>query len=54
MAGSISKILETLDYFGYSYKEPVYTHGKKVEFPKCCLINAKELKRLTSWFFLRF
>ncbi len=38
---SISKVLETLDYFGYSYKEPVYTHGKKVEFPKCCLINAK-------------
>ena len=27
---SISKVLETLDYFGYSYKEPVYTHGKKV------------------------
>lgn len=38
---SISKVLETLDYFGFSYKRPVYTHGKKVEFPKCCIINVR-------------
>ena len=38
---SISKVLETLDYFGFSYKKPVYTHGIKLEFPKCCLINAR-------------
>lgn len=38
---SISKVLETLDYFGFSYKKPVYTHGKKVKFPKCCIINTR-------------
>lgn len=38
---SISKVLETLDYFGFSYKKPVYTHGKKVKFPKCCITNIK-------------
>ncbi|WP_019850278.1 DUF1905 domain-containing protein [Desulfitobacterium sp. PCE1] len=38
---SISKVLEALDYFGFSYKKPVYTHGEKVMFPKCCIINTK-------------
>lgn len=38
---SISKVLETLDYFGFSYKKPVYTHGRKPEFPKCCIINSR-------------
>lgn len=38
---SISKVLETLEYFGFSYEKPVYTHGKKTDFPRCCLINAK-------------
>lgn len=38
---SISKILETLDYFGFTYKKPVYIHGKKVNFPKCCIINTR-------------
>ncbi|MEN1760396.1 DUF1905 domain-containing protein [Anoxynatronum sibiricum] len=38
---SISKVLETLDYFGFSYRKPVYTQGKKVQFPKCCIINVR-------------
>lgn len=38
---SISKVLETLDYFGFSYSKPVYTRGQKVEFPKCCIINVR-------------
>lgn len=39
--GSISKVFETLDYFGFSYNNPVYTHGKKIQFPKCCIINVR-------------
>lgn len=42
---SISKVLETLDYFGFSYKKPVYTHGQKVDFPKCCIINVREIPK---------
>jgi hypothetical protein len=42
---SISKALETLDYFGFSYKKPVYTHGQKVDFPKCCIINVREIPK---------
>ncbi len=42
---SMSKVLETLDYFGFSYKKPVYTHGKKVEFPKCCIVNARGIEK---------
>lgn len=42
---SISKVLETLDYFGFSYKKPIYTHGKKVEFPKCCIINERSCEK---------
>lgn len=38
---SASKVLETLDYFGFSYNKPVYTHGKKVSLPKCCIVNVK-------------
>lgn len=38
---SISKVLETLDYFGLSYYKPVYTHGRRVELPKCCIINVR-------------
>ncbi len=38
---SISKVLETLDYFGFSYKRVVYTQGEKVNFPKCCIINVR-------------
>jgi hypothetical protein len=38
---SIGKVLETLDYFGFSYKKPVYSHGVKADFPKCCIINVK-------------
>lgn len=42
---SYSKVLETLDYFGFSYKKPVYTYGKKVEFPKCCIINVRGMPK---------
>jgi hypothetical protein len=42
---SIGKILETLDYLGFSYKKPVYTHGQKAEFPKCCIINVKGIPK---------
>lgn len=38
---SISKVLETLDYLGFSYNKPIYTHGQKVEFPRCCMINVR-------------
>ena len=38
---SISKVLETLDYFGFLYEKPVYTYGKKIKLPRCCLINAR-------------
>ncbi|WP_313164274.1 hypothetical protein [Sedimentibacter sp.] len=38
---SISKVLETLDYLGFSYKKFVYTRGEKVNFPKCCIINIR-------------
>ncbi len=42
---SMSKVLETLDYFGFSYKKPVYTHGQKVDFPKCCIINVRGIPK---------
>lgn len=42
---SISKVLETLDYFGFSYQKPVYTHGKMVKFPKCCIINVRGFEK---------
>ncbi len=42
---SYSKVLETLDYFGFSYKKTVYTYGKKVEFPKCCIINVRGMPK---------
>lgn len=38
---SISKVLETLDYFGFSYKPPIYTHGKKTNLPKCCIVSVR-------------
>jgi hypothetical protein len=38
---SISKVIETLDYFGFSHEKPVYTKGKNVELPKCCIINVR-------------
>lgn len=42
---SISKVLEALDYFGFTYKKPVYIHGKKVTFPKCCIINTRSCEK---------
>lgn len=38
---SMSKVIETLDYFGFSYKKPIYTKGRKVDFPKCCIVNVR-------------
>jgi len=34
-----------LDYCGFSYKKPVYTHGEKVKFPKCCIINIRSCEK---------
>jgi hypothetical protein len=42
---SISKVLEALDYLGFSHKKPVYTHGLKVDFPKCCIISVKGIPK---------
>ena len=37
--GTVGKVIETLDYLGISYvDEIIYTNGKTVELPKCCLI----------------
>jgi hypothetical protein len=38
---SLSKVLETLDYYGLSYGKPVYTKGREVELPKCCIVNVR-------------
>lgn len=38
---SISKVIETLDYFGFTHKKPVYTHCKKVNLPRCCIVNVR-------------
>lgn len=41
---SFSKILETLDYFGISYDKIIYTRGKQVVLPTCCIVNVKDKK----------
>ena len=42
---SFSKRVETLDYFGISYdKKVIYTRGKAMEPPKCCIVNIKDKK----------
>lgn len=39
---SISKLLETLDYFGIPHNEKViYTRGKEFVLPECCIVNVK-------------
>ena len=38
---SMSKIIETLDYFGFIHKKLIYTKGKKVILPKCCILNVR-------------
>lgn len=38
---SISKVIETLNYFGFSHKKPAYTKGRNVQLPKCCIINVR-------------
>jgi len=38
---SISKVIETLDYFGFLHKKPIYTKGRRVNLPKCCIINVR-------------
>lgn len=39
---SISKLIETLDYFGISHNEKViYTRGREIVLPECCIVNVK-------------
>lgn len=39
---SLSKLLETLDYFGISHSDKIiYTKGKEFVLPKCCIVNVK-------------
>lgn len=39
---SISKVIEALDYYGIRHADKfIYTKGKQVDFPKCCIVNAK-------------
>lgn len=38
---SLSKMIESLDYFGFSYEKQIYTHGQQINFPNCCIINMK-------------
>lgn len=42
---SLSKVLETLAYYGLAYKKPVYTRGRKAELPKCCIVNVRNGSR---------
>lgn len=37
----LSKVIETLDYFGVLHKKPTYTKGRKINFPKCCIVNVR-------------
>lgn len=40
---SISKLLETLDYFGITHGGKIaYTKGKEFILPKCCIVNVKD------------
>ncbi|MCT4543652.1 MAG: DUF1905 domain-containing protein [Vallitalea sp.] len=39
--GSITKVMETLDYFGFTYKKAAYTKGSIVQLPKCCIVNVR-------------
>ncbi len=38
--GSISKVMEALEYFGFTFQKMIYTRGKSVELPNCCIVNA--------------
>lgn len=39
--GSLSKVLETLDYLGLTYHQAVYTRGREFSLPKCCILNVR-------------
>lgn len=40
--GSLSKVVETLDYYGIAHAPKMFYMGNKVnELPKCCIINAR-------------
>lgn len=40
---SLSKLLETLDYYGISHSDKIiYTKGKEFVPPKCCIVNVKD------------
>lgn len=38
---SLSKVIETLDYYGLHHMKPVYTRGRETELPKCCIVNVR-------------
>ncbi len=38
---SMTKVIETLDYFGFSFEKPIYTKGRNVNLPKCCIVNVR-------------
>ena len=42
---SMSKVIETLDYFGFLHKKPIYTNGKKFDLPNCCILNVRGEKK---------
>lgn len=43
--GSLSKVIETLDYYGIAHSSKmVYMRSKVKELPKCCIINARSEK----------
>lgn len=43
---SISKVIEALDYYGIAHSDKfIYTRGREVKFPKCCIINVRGNKK---------
>lgn len=50
---SFSKLIETLDYFGISHEgKIIYTKGREVTLPDCCIVNVKsEQKNHFSLFY---
>ncbi|ABX43538.1 conserved hypothetical protein [Lachnoclostridium phytofermentans ISDg] len=44
---SLSKVIETLDYFGFLHKKPIYTKGRNINMPKCCIVNLEAKRKVT-------
>ncbi len=43
---SLSKVIETLDYYGLSHADRfIYTKGRTLNFPKCCIINVRGIPK---------